>query len=183
MATQITTLSARLNSGSVAFFKGNHTFFRRRDMEALFGLQKRPSHPPHAPHRGRPRQQRTRRGARRCWCAGWNKCSRTLLLLPNGNAVTKVIGRIVDLKAEAAARAIKIILPDRAPSNDLPDGVSLQPGLLTVSFDHEQQLHVRSPCKSLILRWHVRIISWSRQSQELWPLVATTLSNDSARAA
>jgi hypothetical protein len=51
-----------------------------------------------------------------------------------------VIGRIVELKAETAARAVKIVLPDRPPSVDLPEGVSLQPGLLTVSFDNEQQL-------------------------------------------
>jgi hypothetical protein len=51
-----------------------------------------------------------------------------------------VIGRIVELKAETAARAVKIVLPDQKPSVELPDGVSLQPGLLTVSFDNEQQL-------------------------------------------
>jgi hypothetical protein len=51
-----------------------------------------------------------------------------------------VIGRIVELKAETAARAVKILLPDPKPSVELPDGVSLQPGLLTVSFDNEQQL-------------------------------------------
>jgi hypothetical protein len=51
-----------------------------------------------------------------------------------------VIDRIVEWKAETAARAIKIVLPDRAPSVDLPEGVSLQPGLLTVSFASEQEL-------------------------------------------
>jgi len=52
----------------------------------------------------------------------------------------RVIGRIVDLKAETAARAIKIVLPDPVPSADMPAGVSLEPGLLSVSFDSEQQL-------------------------------------------
>ena len=52
----------------------------------------------------------------------------------------RVIGRIVDLKAETAARAIKIVLPDSPPSADIPPGVSLEPGLLTVSFSTEQQL-------------------------------------------
>ena len=47
---------------------------------------------------------------------------------------------IVELKAETAARAIKITLPDRKPSVELPDGVSLQPGVLTVPFATEQQL-------------------------------------------
>src|SRR6202035_2262809 len=52
----------------------------------------------------------------------------------------RVIGRIVDLKAETAARGIKIVLPDSPPSADIPPGVSLEPGLLTVSFSTEQQL-------------------------------------------
>jgi hypothetical protein len=52
----------------------------------------------------------------------------------------RVIDRIVELKAETAARALKIVLPDAAPSVDLPDGVSLQSGLLTVAFENEQQL-------------------------------------------
>src|SRR5690242_16558414 len=43
----------------------------------------------------------------------------------------RVIGRIVELKAETAARAIKIVLPDPSPSLDLPTGVSLHPGMLT----------------------------------------------------
>jgi len=51
-----------------------------------------------------------------------------------------VIGRIVELKAETAARAVKILLPDPQPSVELPEGVSFQPGLLIVSFDNEQQL-------------------------------------------
>lgn len=52
----------------------------------------------------------------------------------------RVIGRIVELKAETAARAVKIVLPDAAPSLDLPAGVSLQPGALTISFANEEEL-------------------------------------------
>jgi hypothetical protein len=52
----------------------------------------------------------------------------------------RVIDRIVELKAETAARAVKIVLPDPKTSVELPDGVSLQPGLLTVSFENDQQL-------------------------------------------
>lgn len=52
----------------------------------------------------------------------------------------RVVGRIVELKAETAARAVKIVLPDQKPSVELPDGVSLQPGVLTISFDNDQQL-------------------------------------------
>jgi hypothetical protein len=52
----------------------------------------------------------------------------------------RVIGRIVELKAETAARSVKITLPDSKPPVDLPDGVSLTPGLLTISFTNEKQL-------------------------------------------
>src|ERR1043165_6520408 len=52
----------------------------------------------------------------------------------------RVIGRIVELKAETAARAVKIVLPDPAPSIEWPEGVSLQPGVLSISFQTEEQL-------------------------------------------
>ena len=52
----------------------------------------------------------------------------------------RVIGRIVELKAETAARAVKIVLPDSPPPAEFPPGVSLQPGTLTISFDTHQQL-------------------------------------------
>lgn len=51
-----------------------------------------------------------------------------------------VIGRIVELKAETAARAVKIVLPDPPPLPDFPPGVSLQPGVLTITFETQQQL-------------------------------------------
>lgn len=71
----------------------------------------------------------------------------------------RVIGRIVELKAEAAARAVKIVLPDRAPSVAFPDGVSLQPGLLTVSFDNEQQLLERLFLLARMLATQPQIVS------------------------
>jgi hypothetical protein len=52
----------------------------------------------------------------------------------------RVIGRIVELKAETAARAVKIVLPDATPSMELPEGVSLARGMLTISFHTEEQL-------------------------------------------
>jgi hypothetical protein len=52
----------------------------------------------------------------------------------------RVIGRIVELKAETAARAVKIVLPDPVAAIDWPAGVSLQPGILTISFATEEQL-------------------------------------------
>jgi hypothetical protein len=51
----------------------------------------------------------------------------------------RVIDRIVELKAETAARTVKIVLP-AGPAVEIPAGVSFQPGLLTVAFDNEQQL-------------------------------------------
>ena len=35
---------------------------------------------------------------------------------------------------------MKIVLHEPAPSADLPAGVSLEPGLLTISFSSEEQL-------------------------------------------
>ena len=35
---------------------------------------------------------------------------------------------------------MKIVFPDQKPSVLLPDGVSLEPGLLTVVFEDDQQL-------------------------------------------
>src|SRR5690349_9692855 len=52
----------------------------------------------------------------------------------------RVIGRIVELKAETAARSVKIVLPEPPQSTDLPPGVSLQPGLLSISFENQAQL-------------------------------------------
>lgn len=63
------------------------------------------------------------------------------------------------LKAETAARAVKIVLPDRTPSVDLPDGVSLRPGLLTVCFDTEQQLLQRLFLLARVLAAQPQILS------------------------
>jgi hypothetical protein len=114
-------------------------FFRRRDIEALFGLHKRQA--VHLMHR-----------------IGALRVSRELAVdqsdlvrwleqqLADPSAVAewrrheKVIERIVELKAETAARAIKIVLPERAPTTDLPAGVTLAPGVLTVAFQTQEEL-------------------------------------------
>ncbi len=70
-----------------------------------------------------------------------------------------VIGRIVELKAETAARAIKIVLPEANPSADLPEGVSLQPGLLTISFENDQQLLERLFLLARILATQPQVLS------------------------
>lgn len=114
-------------------------FFRRRDIEALFGLKKRQA--VNLMHRiGAVRVSRELAVEQRDlvrWLEG---------MMSNPSAAVEqrrrqaVIERIVEFKAETAARRIRIVLPDRKPPVDLPEGVSLQPGLLTVFFDNEQQL-------------------------------------------
>jgi hypothetical protein len=52
----------------------------------------------------------------------------------------RVIGRIVELKAETAARAVKIVLPSPPGSPEWPEGVSVQPGVLSISFRTDQEL-------------------------------------------
>lgn len=47
---------------------------------------------------------------------------------------------IVELKAEAAARRGETRSPDPKSSSELPGGVALVPGLLSISFENEQQL-------------------------------------------
>jgi hypothetical protein len=114
-------------------------FFRRGDIEALFGLRKRQAI--HLMHRiGAVRVSRElavpqpdlvewleRQLANPVTAAEWRRHER-------------VIGRIIELKAETRARAVRITLPDPAPAAGFPAGVALQPGLLTVAFDSEQQL-------------------------------------------
>jgi len=70
-----------------------------------------------------------------------------------------VIGRIIELKAETAARAVKIVLPDRKLSPELPEGVSLQPGLLTVAFENDQQLLERLFLLARVLATQPQILS------------------------
>ena len=114
-------------------------FFRRGDIEALFGLKSaRPINLMHAHrrHPGQPGARGSTEGSRRL--AG--EVAANPARIREIGRQKRVIERIVELKAETAARAVKIVLPDGPPSPDLPDGVSLQPGLLTVSFDTEQQL-------------------------------------------
>lgn len=114
-------------------------FFRRRDIEALFGLKKRQA--VNLMHRiGVVRVSRELAVEQRDLVRWLEQMIRDPAVAAEQRRHEAVIGRIVELKAETAARAIKIVLPDRAPTADLPDGVSLEPGLLTVSFENEQQL-------------------------------------------
>jgi hypothetical protein len=114
-------------------------FFRRRDIQALFGVKKRQA--VNLMHRiGAVRVSRELAIEQRDLVRWLDRMIADPSVTVEQRRHVAVIDRIVELKAETAARAIKIVLPDRAPSAELPDGVSLLPGLLTVSFDNEQQL-------------------------------------------
>ena len=114
-------------------------FFRRRDIEALFGLKKRQA--VNLMHRiGAVRVSSELAVEQRDLVRWLERMISDPSVAVEQRRQEAVIDRIVELKAETAARAIKIVLPDRAPCVALPDGVSLRPGLLTVAFDNEQQL-------------------------------------------
>jgi hypothetical protein len=114
-------------------------FFRRRDIEALFGLKKRQA--VNLMHRiGAVRVSRELAIPQRDlirWLE--DLISDPAVVIEQRRHIT-VVDRIVELKAEAAARSIKIVLPDGAPSTEIPPGVSFQPGLLTVAFNNQQEL-------------------------------------------
>jgi hypothetical protein len=114
-------------------------FFRRRDIEALFGLKKRQAI--NLMHRiGAIRVSRELAVDKRDLIAWLEQMIEDPSAAAEWRRHERVIDRIVELKAETAARAVKIVLPDPKPSGDLPDGVSLQPGLLTISFESDQEL-------------------------------------------
>ena len=132
-------------------------FFRRRDIEALFGLKKRQA--VNLMHRiGAVRVSRELAIEHR-ELVRWleRMISDPSVALEQRRHYT-VIDRIVEWKAETAARAIKIVLPDR-PSVGLPDGISLQPGLLTVSFASEQQLLERLFLLARLLATEPQVLS------------------------
>ena len=114
-------------------------FFRRRDIEALFGLKKRQA--VNLMHRiGAIRVSRELAVAQRELVRWLEQRISDPAVAAEQRRHVAVIGRIVELKAETAARAVKIVLPERTASPGLPDGVSLGPGRLTVDFENDQQL-------------------------------------------
>jgi hypothetical protein len=114
-------------------------FFRRRDIEALFGLKKRQA--VNLMHRiGAIRVSRELAVEKRDLLRWLEQMIEDPSIAIEQRRHERVIDRIVELKAETVARAVKIVLPDPKTSVELPDGVSLQRGLLTISFENEQQL-------------------------------------------
>jgi hypothetical protein len=133
-------------------------FFRRRDIEALFSLKKRQA--VNLMHRIGAVRVSSELAVEQRELVRWLE----QMIADPSVAVEQrrhdaVIERIVELKAETAARAVKIVLPDRKPSGDLPDGVLLQPGLLTVSFENEQQLLERLFLLARVLATHPQLLS------------------------
>lgn len=133
-------------------------FFRRQDIEALFGLRKRQA--VNLMHRiGAVRVSRELAVEQRDLVRWLEQMISDPSVAIEHRRHEAVIGRIVELKAETAARAVKIILPDRKPSAELPDGVLLQPGLLTVSFDNDQQLLERLFLLARVLATRPQLLS------------------------
>src|SRR5690349_4275119 len=87
-------------------------FFRRRDIEALFGLKKRQA--VNLMHRiGAVRVSSELAVAQRDLVRWLERMAADPSVAVEQRRHESVIERIVELKAETAARAIKIVLPDR----------------------------------------------------------------------
>ena len=139
-------------------------FFRRRDIEALFGLKKRQAI--NLMHRiGAVRVSSELAVEQRVLVRWLERMISDPSVVYEQRRHEAVIERIVELKAETAARAIKIVLPERRPSDDLPYGVSFQPGLLTVSFDNEQQLLERLFLLARVLATQPQLLSAASPSR------------------
>src|SRR3954454_24781292 len=94
-------------------------FFRRRDIEALFGLKKRQSI--NLMHRiGAIRVSRELAVDKRDLVAWLEQMLSDPSVVIEQRRHERVIDRIVELKAETAARARKIVLPHPKPSGELP---------------------------------------------------------------
>ncbi len=114
-------------------------FFRRGDIEALFGLKRRQAIA--LMHQiGAIRVSREIALDQRDLVAWLERSAASPDVARESARRDRVIERIVELKAETAARAVRILLPDPKPVAGLPDGVSLTPGLLSISFGDEAQL-------------------------------------------
>jgi len=114
-------------------------FFRRRDIEALFGLKRRQAI--NLMHKiGAIRVSQEIAVDQRDLVAWLRRAVDSPDAIREADRQARVVDRIVELKAETAARSRKIVLPERAPVGELPEGVSLVPGLLTVSFHGDQEL-------------------------------------------
>jgi len=114
-------------------------FFRRCDIEALFGLRRRQAiNLMHAI--GAVRVSNEIAVPQEDLVSWLEKMAVSPARIREVRRQERVIGRIVELKAETAARAVKIVLPDAVSSSDWPAGVSFRPGMLSISFETGEQL-------------------------------------------
>ena len=133
-------------------------FFRRRDIEALFGLKKRQA--VNLMHRiGAIRVSRELAVDKRDLVRWLEQMLSDPSVVAEWRRHNRVVDRIIELKAETAARAVKIVLPDPKPSMELPDGVSLQPGMLTISFENDRQLLERLFLLARVLATQPQVLS------------------------
>jgi hypothetical protein len=140
-------------------------FFRRRDIEALFGLRKRQAI--NLMHRiGAVRVSRELAVEQRELIRWVERMISNPTVAAESQRHEAVIDRIIELKAETAARSVKIVLPDRAaPYPDLPDGVSLQRGQLTICFENDQQLLERLFLLARVLATQPQLLSGQRRAR------------------
>src|SRR3954449_2450064 len=90
-------------------------FFRRQDIEALFGLKKRQA--VNLMHRiGAIRVSRELAVDKRDLIHWLEQMIANPSVAAEWHRHERVVGRIVELKAETAARAVKIVFPDQKPS-------------------------------------------------------------------
>lgn len=114
-------------------------FFRRRDIEVLFGLKRRRAI--YLMHLIGAVRVSSEIAVEQKDLVKWlERVAEAPETSREAARRDRVIGEIVSLKAETRARSVRITLPDPPPVAGLPDGVALEPGRLTVSFASGEQL-------------------------------------------
>jgi hypothetical protein len=114
-------------------------FFQREDIETLFGLRRRQAI--NLMHRvGAVRTGNAITVDQRDVVRWIERVMQSPAVVREPLRRARVIEKIVELKAEAAARAIRITLPPGPERPDLPEGVTLAPGILAIRFTGQQQL-------------------------------------------
>lgn len=115
-------------------------FFRRRDVEALFGLRKRQA--VNLMHRVGAVRVSSELAVEQSELVAWlERLADAPETAREMARRERVVGEIVSLKAETRARSVRIRLPDAAAAiPGLPPGVTLEAGSLTVQFASGQEL-------------------------------------------
>jgi hypothetical protein len=128
-------------------------FFRRGDIEALFGLKRRQAIK--LMHKvGAIRVSQEIAVDQRDLISWIERLAASPESAREEARQVRVVERIVELKAEAAARARKIALPDGPPFPGMPQGVTLSPGTLSIEFKTGQELLERLFALARVLARH-----------------------------